>query len=86
METQPGNNDTLQLPDPPPLPGLTFRHFRGASDYPLSLVALEVLGTFAGPYALWRSRRRVRRLGRTAVVDRTKAAADSETSTVSHAA
>jgi GT2 family glycosyltransferase len=38
---------------------------RGTSDYPLSLVGLEVLGTLAGPYAWWRSRRRAQRLGRT---------------------
>ena len=36
---------------------------RGRSDYPLDLLALEVLGNLAGPVALWRSRRRVRRLG-----------------------
>jgi O-antigen biosynthesis protein len=46
---------------------------RGMSDYPLSLVGLEILGTLAGPYALWRSRRRVRRLGKTS-----GAAIDSE--------
>ena len=33
------------------------------SHYPLTLVLLEILGTLAGPFALWRSRRRVRRLG-----------------------
>ena len=37
---------------------------RGGSDYPLSLVALEIAGTIAGPFAWWRARRRVRRLGR----------------------
>lgn len=36
---------------------------RRDSDYPLSLIALEVMGNFAGPLALWRSRRRARRLG-----------------------
>jgi GT2 family glycosyltransferase len=36
---------------------------RGQSDYPLDLLALEILGNLAGPFALWRSRRRVRRLG-----------------------
>lgn len=36
---------------------------RRRSDYPLTFIALEVLGCFAGPIALWRSRRRVRRLG-----------------------
>jgi hypothetical protein len=39
---------------------------RGRADYPLRFVALEVLGNLAGPWALWRSRRRVRRLGRSA--------------------
>jgi len=36
---------------------------RGWSDYPLSLILLEMAGTVAGPLALWRSRRRVRRFG-----------------------
>jgi glycosyltransferase involved in cell wall biosynthesis len=36
---------------------------RRRSDYPLTFIALEVLGCLAGPIALWRSRRRVRRLG-----------------------
>ena len=35
----------------------------GRSGYPLSLLAVEVLGTLAGPWALWTSRRRVRRFG-----------------------
>jgi O-antigen biosynthesis protein len=34
------------------------------SAYPFSLTALEIAGNLAGPFALWRSRRRVRRLGR----------------------
>jgi GT2 family glycosyltransferase len=34
------------------------------SDYPLSLVLLEIVGNMAGPWALWRSRRRVKREGR----------------------
>jgi hypothetical protein len=33
------------------------------SDYPLSLILIEIAGTFAGPLALWRARRKVRRLG-----------------------
>jgi hypothetical protein len=37
---------------------------RRRSDYPLSFVALEIFGCLAGPLSLWRSRRRVRRLGR----------------------
>jgi GT2 family glycosyltransferase len=40
---------------------------RGYSDYPLGFIALEVLGILAGPWALWKSRRRVRRLGRSGV-------------------
>lgn len=36
----------------------------GHSQYPLSLVALEVAGNLAGPWALWQSRRRVKREGR----------------------
>jgi GT2 family glycosyltransferase len=36
------------------------------SDYPLSLILLEVTGNLAGPFALWRARRRVRRLGSSA--------------------
>jgi hypothetical protein len=36
---------------------------RRRSDYPLRLIALEMLGNLAGPLALWRARARVRRLG-----------------------
>ena len=36
---------------------------RGHSDYPLPLIALEIAGCIAGPWALWQARRRVRRLG-----------------------
>ena len=36
------------------------------SDYPLSLILLEMRGNLGGPLALWRSRRRVRRLGASA--------------------
>lgn len=32
--------------------------------YPFSLTLLEIAGSLVGPWALWRSRRRVRRLGR----------------------
>lgn len=49
--------------------GRTWYRLRGHSDYPISLIALEVLGNLAGPFALWRARRRVRRLGRTARPD-----------------
>jgi GT2 family glycosyltransferase len=37
----------------------------GRSEYPLSLILLEIAGNLAGPLALWRARRRVRALGQT---------------------
>lgn len=40
-----------------------FERLRGRSDYPLDLILTEMAGSLAGPWALWRSRRRVRRLG-----------------------
>lgn len=40
-----------------------FARVRGRSEYPLSLIAVEIAGTLAGPFALWRARRKVRRLG-----------------------
>ena len=40
-----------------------FERLRRRSDYPLSLIALEIGGNLAGPWALWRSRRRVGQLG-----------------------
>jgi GT2 family glycosyltransferase len=43
-----------------------IERLRGHSDYPARLLALEIAGNLAGPLALWRSRRRVRRLGRSA--------------------
>lgn len=36
----------------------------GRTVYPVSLVMLEMMGTLVGPWALWKSRRRVRREGR----------------------
>ncbi|HMQ29571.1 MAG TPA: glycosyltransferase [Chloroflexaceae bacterium] len=39
---------------------------RARPSYPLSLLALELAGSLAGPWALWRSRRRVRQEGRSA--------------------
>jgi GT2 family glycosyltransferase len=41
----------------------TYARLRGWSDYPLSLILTEIAGTLAGPWALWQSRRRVRRFG-----------------------
>jgi GT2 family glycosyltransferase len=43
---------------------------RGRSDYPLGLILTEIAGNLAGPWALWQSRRRVRRFGRSAPVKR----------------
>ena len=40
-----------------------YVRLRGWSDYPLSLILLEIAGSLAGPFALWKARRRVRRLG-----------------------
>ena len=42
----------------------TVRRLIRRSDYPLSLLSLEVMGNLAGPWALWKSRQRVRREGR----------------------
>jgi len=39
-----------------------WHRLRGWDPYPASLVLLEIAGNLAGPFALWRSRRRVRRL------------------------
>jgi O-antigen biosynthesis protein len=38
--------------------------FRPSNTYPLSLLLLELAGNLAGPWALWQSRRRVKREGR----------------------
>lgn len=40
-----------------------YGRLRGWSDYPLSLILVEIWGTLAGPWALWQARRMVRRLG-----------------------
>lgn len=40
-----------------------WQRLRGTSDYPLPLILIEVAGSLAGPWALWQSRRRVRRFG-----------------------
>ena len=39
------------------------RRLLGRHDYPLVMTFTEIAGNLAGPWALWRSRRRVRRLG-----------------------
>ncbi len=41
-----------------------YWRLRGHSDYPISLILLEIGGNLAGPYTLWLSRRRVKREGR----------------------
>jgi O-antigen biosynthesis protein len=41
-------------------------HLLRRSDYPVSLILLEIAGSLAGPWAVWRSRRRVKREGRSA--------------------
>jgi len=50
------------------LPGMfaprLYGHARGRDEYPWRLLAAEIAGTRAGPWALWQSRRRVRALGR----------------------
>jgi glycosyltransferase involved in cell wall biosynthesis len=40
------------------------QRLRGRSGYTLLLLGYEMLGNLAGPFVFWRSRRRVRRLGR----------------------
>ena len=51
-----------------PLPLFHLRRIRAClrpwSDYPLSLLMLEIAGNLVGPFALWQSRRRVQREGR----------------------
>jgi hypothetical protein len=44
-----------------------LRWLIGRREYPLRLMLDEILGNLAGPWALWRSHRRVKRLGRSAV-------------------
>ena len=41
-----------------------YHRLRGWTDYPISLVIFEAVGHAVGPWALWQSRRRVRRMGR----------------------
>jgi hypothetical protein len=40
------------------------RTLTGRDRYPFSLVVAETAGNVAAPYALWKSRQRVKRLGR----------------------
>jgi len=46
-----------------------MRRLLGRSEYPLTLILTEVVGNLAGPWALWQSRRRVRREGRSKPVN-----------------
>ncbi len=43
--------------------GRIKQRLRGRTIYPLSLIMLEILGNLIGPFALWKSRRRVKREG-----------------------
>jgi GT2 family glycosyltransferase len=49
------------------LPQTYMRRFKdrllGRSDYPASLILLEIMGNLAGPWSLWRSRRRLQQRG-----------------------
>ena len=49
------------------LPQTYTRRFKdrllGRSDYPASLIFLEIMGNLAGPWSLWRSRRRHQQQG-----------------------
>ena len=47
-----------------------WQRVRRRSDYPMSLIFVELAGTLAGPFALWQARRRVGRLGPGARVNR----------------
>lgn len=40
-----------------------YARLLGASDYPVGLIVTEIAGNLAGPWALWKARRIVRRLG-----------------------
>ncbi len=44
--------------------GVALWQLVGVGRYPLSLLLLEVRGNWAGPWALWRARQRVKRAGR----------------------
>lgn len=59
-----------------------WQRLRGRSDYPLSLILLEIRGNLAGPWALWRSRRRVRELGPSAPLPATRPGSEDTTHAV----
>jgi hypothetical protein len=60
-----------------------WQRLRGASHYPLSLILLEIRGNLGGPWALWRSRRRVRELGPSTPLIRQPAGPEEPTHAVS---
>jgi O-antigen biosynthesis protein len=41
-----------------------YQRLRGRSDYPIRLTLVELAGNLAGPWSLWRSKRRVGKLGK----------------------
>ena len=67
--------------------GRIKQRLRGRSVYPVSLIMLEILGSMVGPWALWKSRRRVRREGRSGpyVPVAQRSSADIANSVVEHA-
>lgn len=75
------------------LPSIHLRRiyywFRGWSDYPLSLILLEMRGNLLGPWALLRSRQRVKREGRSSpyipVAERSGAVSLPETAALQQA-
>ena len=59
------------------------RWLRGDRRYPLSLTLVEIAGNIMGPWALWRSRRRVTREGRSATKSGDNAAEETWPSSLS---
>jgi hypothetical protein len=51
-----------------------YYNLRGWTDYPISFILLEAAGNLAGPWSLWVSRRRVKRIGRSSFFDSTQQA------------
>lgn len=60
-----------------------WQRLRQRSDYPLSLILLEMWGNLGGPWALWRSRRRVCELGPSSPLTARRAAPEEPTHVVS---
>jgi GT2 family glycosyltransferase len=59
--------------------GRAIERLRRRSEYPIGLILTEIAGNLAGPFALWRARRIVRRLGRSAACVPPAACAARET-------